>query len=170
MRSRLAHYRLELHPEKTKIVYCKDGNRTEEHEHTLFVFLEYEFRSRQCKNGKSQFFVGFTPAVSPKAKKSMSQAIREWKLISHTTEPLSDLAVKINPVVRGWMNYHGVCCRSELSSTLRQIELSLTKWAMRKYKKLHRRFVAGTRLLSAIRRREPKLFAHWAWKMEMAER
>lgn len=56
MRSRLAHYRLELHPEKTKIVYCKDGNRTEEHEHTLFVFLGYEFRSRQCKSGKGQFF------------------------------------------------------------------------------------------------------------------
>jgi RNA-directed DNA polymerase len=169
IRSRLAEYVLELHSEKTKVVYCKDVNRTEEYEHTSFVFLGYEFRPRKCRNGKGQFFVGFTPAVSPKAKKAMSRAIRAWNLTSFTTATLEKLSEQINPVVRGWMNYYGAYCRSELAPTLRQVELTVAKWAARKYKKLHRRLVASTRLLSAVRQREPGLFAHWAWGLSMAE-
>jgi len=162
IQSRLAQYRLELHPEKTKVVYCKDANRTENHDLTKFVFLGYEFRARQCRTGKGEFFVGFTPAVSPRAKKSMSQAIREWNLTGQTTVTLKALAKRINPVVRGWMNYYGVYCRSELSSMQRQVELAIAKWAMRKYKKLHRRCVASIKMLAGVRQREPKLFAHWA--------
>lgn len=169
IRSRLAQYRLELHPQKTRIVYCKDVNRTEDHGHTSFVFLGYEFRPRQCRNGKGQFFVGFTPAVGPKARKSMSRAMRAWRLTSRATETLQELAGEINPVVRGWMNYYGAYCRSELAPTLRQVELAVATWGMRKYKKLHRRLVASTRMLAAIRRREPGLFAHWAWSLPLAE-
>jgi RNA-directed DNA polymerase len=169
IRSRLAQYRLELHPEKTKIVYCKDVNRTKDHDNTSFVFLGFEFRPRQCRNGKGQFFVGFTPAVSPKSRKRMSRAIRAWNLTRLTTGTLAELAGEINPVVRGWMNYYGVYCRSDLSPTLRQIELVVAKWATRKYKKLHRRIVASTRMLAAIRQREPDLFAHWARSLAMAK-
>ena len=169
IRSRLAQYRLELHPEKTRVVYCKDINRTEEHENTIFVFLGYEFRPRQCRNGKGQFFVGFTPAVSPKARKSMSQQIRSWEIVRQVPLTIKELADQINPVMRGWMNYYGQYCRSELSPTLRQVELTIAKWAMRKYKKLHRRLVAATRWLASLRRREPKLFAHWSWGAVSAE-
>lgn len=169
IRSRLAQYRLELHPEKTKTVYCKDVNRAEEHDHTSFTFLGYEFRPRQCKNGKGQFFVGFTPAVSPKARKSMSRAMRDWNLTSQTQLSLNELAKRINPAVRGWMNYYGTYCRSEMGATLRQVELSVAKWVMRKHKNLRRRLTASTRMLAVIRQREPSLFAHWAWSLEMAE-
>ena len=93
----------------------------------------------------------------------MSYTIRQWGLSSVTPLSLEDLAKMINPVVRGWMNYYGAYCRSELSQILRQIELSIAKWAIRKYKKLHRRILAATRWLHGIRRREPNLFAHWAW-------
>ena len=72
IRNRLAQYRLELHPEKTVIVYCKDDNRKEEHEHTKFTFLGYEFRPRLSKNKNGNMFVGFTPALSTKAKKSIT--------------------------------------------------------------------------------------------------
>ena len=160
---------LELHPEKTKVVFCKDGRRTEDYELTKFVFLGYEFRSRQCRNGKGQFFVGFTPAVSPKARKSMSQRIRSWEIIRRVPLTIEELADQINPVVRGWMNYYGQYCRSELSPTLRHVELTIAKWVVRKYKKLHRRLVAATRWLASLRRREPKLFAHWSWGALSAE-
>lgn len=169
IRSRLVQYRLELHPEKTRIVYCKDIRRKGEHEHTGFTFLGYEFRPRLCKNRNGQWFTGFTPAVSSKAKKSMSHEIRQWRLKSKTTLTLAEIAGEINPVVRGWMNYYGAYCRSEMASTLRMVELSLARWAMRKYKKLHRRFVTSTHWLTNLKRREPKLFAHWQWGMQMAE-
>jgi group II intron reverse transcriptase/maturase len=140
IRSRLAQYRLELHPEKTKIVYCKDVRRKDDHDHTLFTFLGYEFRPRLCRVGATgNMFVGFTPAVSSKAKKSMSQAIREWRLTSHTPLTLAEIAERINPVVRGWMNYFGAYCRSGLGPILRRVELALARWVKRKYKKLYRR-------------------------------
>jgi RNA-directed DNA polymerase len=169
IRNRLAQYKLEVHPEKTKIVYCKDANRKDKHDNESFTFLGYEFRPRSCRNKQGQMFVGFAPAVSSKAKKSMKLAIREWKLIKQTEKSPEEIASMINPVVRGWMNYYGVYCRSELAPTLRMIELVLARWAMRKYKKLHRRVVASTRWLSSLRSREPRLFAHWAWSVQLAE-
>jgi len=163
IRQRLERCGLALHPDKTKIFYCKDVNRKEDNDHTSFDFLGYTFRPRLCRNKDGKFFVGFTPAVSRKSMKSMSYTIRQWDLCSVTPLSLEDLAKMINPVVRGWMNYYGAYCRSELSPILRQIELSIAKWAIRKYKKLHRRIVAATRWLRGIWRREPNLFAHWAW-------
>jgi len=164
IRRRLKKYGLILHPDKTKIVYCKDVNRKDDNDHTKFDFLGYEFRPRLCRNSKDgKFFVGFTPAVSRKAMKSMSYTIRQWGLSNLTPLSLKELSEMINPVVRGWMNYYGAYCRSALSPILRQIELAIAKWAIRKYKKLHRRIVAATRWLRGIYRREPTLFAHWAW-------
>jgi len=154
---------LRLHPDKTKIVYCKDVNRTEDSKHTKFDFLGYEFRPRPCQNKNGQFFVGFNPAVSPKAKQSMSYTIRQWKLSCKTPATIQDISEMINPVVRGWMNYYGAYCRSELYDILRQVELAVARWATRKFKKLHRRVVAADRWLRGVSSREPELFAHWAW-------
>jgi RNA-directed DNA polymerase len=161
---------LELHPQKTRIVYCKDANRNEDHDVQSFTFLGYEYRPRQCSNGSGQLFVGFTPAVSPKARKSMSQAIRQWRLTSLTTLSLEEVAQRINPVVRGWMNYYGAYNRSALVVILRQVELALAHWLMRKFKKLHCRWMAALRWLTAVRRRDPRLFAHWAWSPATVER
>ena len=164
IRRRLKKYGLILHPDKTKIVYCKDVNRKDDNDHTKFDFIGYEFRPRLCRNSKDgKFFVGFTPAASRKAMKSMSHTIRQWGFSNLTLLSLRELSEMINPVVRGWMNYYGAYCGSALNPILRQIELAIAKWAIRKYKKLHRRIVAATRWLRGIYRREPTLFAHWAW-------
>ena len=152
IRQRLEHCGLALHPDKTQIFYCKDAKRKDDNDHTSFDFPGYTFRPRHCRNKDGKFFVGFTPAVSRKSMKSMSYTIRQWELSSVTPLSLKDLANMINPVVRGWMNYYGAYCRSELSPILRQIELSIAKWAIRKYKKLHRRIVAATRWLRGILR------------------
>lgn len=169
IRDRLAQYRLELHPEKTVIVYCKDDNRREEHNNTKFTFLGYEFRPRLCKSRDGKMFVGFTPAVSSKAKKSISQKIRQWRLVSYSGSSLKQLSELINPVIHGWINYYGAYCRSELAKTLDLVELALARWVKRKYKKLHRRMKASLNWLDGVRQREPKLFAHWALRIKTTE-
>jgi RNA-directed DNA polymerase len=163
IRRRLQQCRLALNPEKTKVVYCKDVTRQEEHNHTSFDFLGYTFRARSCRKPKGQMFVGFTPAVSQKARKAMSGTIRGWRLKSQVPLTVKELSTLINPIVRGWMNYYGAYCRSALWPVLRHVELTLARWANRKFKKLHRRLVSATRWLRAMRHREPRLFAHWAW-------
>ena len=78
LKERMLACKLEIHPEKTRIVYCKDGNRRKEHDNTSFIFLGYEFRPRVCKNSKNgQYFIGFSPAVSPQARKSFRESIRD---------------------------------------------------------------------------------------------
>jgi len=153
---------LKVHPDKTKIVYCKDGQRREDSEHTKFKFLGFEFRPRLVRNSTTgQFFVGFTPAVSPEAKQAMRRAIDDWELTSQTTLSLTEVAEKINPVVRGWLNYYGTYCRSAMRQILHQIDLALTAWAMKKYRWLHRRRVESFRWLDRVRKVSPGLFAHW---------
>lgn len=163
IRRRLANCGLTVHPQKTKIVYCKDGQRPDDHDHTNFTFLGYQFRARLAHNSQTgQFFVGFTPAVCPQAKQAMRNAIHSWKLTSCTPMSLEEVAAQINPVVRGWINYYGRYCRSALSPVLRQVEMALTGWAKRKFKKLHRRRVESFQWLARVRKASPDLFAHWA--------
>src|SRR5437867_3767802 len=50
IKRRLGSCRLEVHPEKTKIVYCKDDDRRGGYLHEKFNFLGYTFRPRRSKN------------------------------------------------------------------------------------------------------------------------
>ena len=77
---RLAQCKLELHPEKTKIVYCKYGKRKGSYEHERFDFLGFTFRPRLSKDKKGRYFVNFSPAISDKAAKTISGTIRSWRL------------------------------------------------------------------------------------------
>ena len=159
IRRRLARCKLQLHPQKTKIVYCKDDKRPGSYRHEGFEFLGYDFRPRLCK-GRTNF-VGFTPAVSKTAIKAMSAVIKSWKLQLWSSESLVDIAGRINPVVRGWLNYYGRFYRSALYPILRQIEHALVRWAKRKYRKLRGHWLRATHWLGRIASREPRLFASW---------
>jgi RNA-directed DNA polymerase len=168
IRQRLKKCELEVHPEKTKIVYCKDDNRKDDYDNTSFDFLGYTFRPRLTRGKDGRLFVGFTPGVSSKSLKMMCAKIRSWNLVKMTPMTLADVAEKINPVIRGWINYFGVYFKSALSPVLRQLDLTIAKWAMRKYKKLHRKFMRATRWITGISRRNPECFAHWVWKLGKA--
>ncbi len=157
---RLRPLGLELHPDKTKIVYCKDAVRRGSYEHTSFDFLGYTFRGRIAR-GRRGFFVGFLPAISVKAKKAKGQQIRAWHLNRRSHTDLSGLAEDINPQVRGWINYYGAFYRSELFFLAKRIEEHLHRWAMQKFKRLRGRPERAWAFLNAVRKREPKLFAHW---------
>lgn len=158
---RLAQYKLELHPEKTRIVYCKDEDRKGSYTHEKFDFLGYEFRPRLSKNRQGKHFVNFTPAVSTKAKKRMSAEMRSWGIHLRSDKSIQDLARMFNATVQGWINYYGRFYKSELYSTLRQLNHDLEIWARKKYKRLRAHGTRALRWLARIAMREPDLFAHW---------
>lgn len=152
---------LELHPGKTKIVYCKDSGRKHEYLNTKFDFLGYTFRARQVKNKHGKTFMSFSPAVSVTAQKSMRAKTRSKRFYGRTELELADIAEKFNPVIKGWVNYYGKFYRSELESVFRHFNKTLVAWARRKFKKLHRSRGAAVELLRKIARNDPKLFYHW---------
>ncbi len=158
--SRLGALGLELHPEKTKVVYCKDGQRRGDFEHTSFDFLGYTFRARRA-SGRRGRFVSFLPAISDKARKAKGQQIRAWHLNRRTGTSLSDLARGINPQVRGWINYYGAFYRSELYSLAKRINEHLVRWAMQKFKRLRGKPTLAWAWLDAVRQHQPRRFAHW---------
>ena len=152
---------LELHPDKTCIVYCKDSNRTGSAEHERFDFLGFTFAPRAATNKAGGTFVSFSPAASNVALKAFRQKIRRWRLHRWVSADLRDLADEINPVVRGWVNYYGRFYRSKLFPTLSHINGYLVRWAKGKYKLLRRRHARAHKWLLAVAAREPALFVHW---------
>ncbi|MBK8011696.1 MAG: group II intron reverse transcriptase/maturase [Deltaproteobacteria bacterium] len=161
IRERLRACGLELHPEKTKIVYCKDEDRRGHHEPERFDFLGYTFRPRLSKNRWGKTFVNFSPAISDKAAKAIRAEIRSWHIGKRSDKTLNDLAHMFNATVRGWINYYGAFYRSMLYPSLRQLEYDLVLWAKRKYKRLRRHHTRAIHWLGQIARREPQLFEHW---------
>jgi len=158
---RMAQVGLEVHPGKTRIVYCKDDTRRGRHEHERFTFLGYTFRPRLAKSKRGNFFVSFLPAVSDDAKKAIGKQIRRWRINLRSDKTITDFARFINPVVQGWINYYGRFYKSRLYPVLRRINAYLLRWATRKYKRLRGHLLRAVRWLQNVARREPALFAHW---------
>lgn len=162
IRARLKQCGLELHPTKTKLVYCKDDDRREEHEHIKFDFLGYTFQPRRAKNRWGKHFVSFLPAMSTKAAKEVRKSICEWRMArNRSNKDLEDLARLVNPTVRGWMNYYGKYYRSKCVQVLRHLNDALVVWVCRKYKRFHRRERAATHWLGGVAKRQPHLFVLW---------
>ncbi|MDA8391698.1 MAG: group II intron reverse transcriptase/maturase, partial [Actinomycetota bacterium] len=159
---RMGEVGLKLHPDKTRIVYCKDGKRRGGHEHTSFTFLGYRFRARKAKSKSGRYFTSFLPAISPEALKAKGADLRAMRIHLRTTWTLDDLARWLNPIVRGWMTYYGRFYRSEMSSLLQRVNAYLRRWAGKKYKRLrtYRRF---KRWWDGLIDRQPGLFAQWKW-------
>jgi RNA-directed DNA polymerase len=155
---------LQLHPDKTRIVYCKDGKRRGSYDHTAFTFLGYTFRSRLVRLATGKYFFGFNPAISDEAAKRVRAQIRLWRLHRRTGSTLHDLAREINPVVRGWINYYGRFYPSALHYSLNGINKYLVRWAMQKYKRYRRRRRRAWVALGNAARANPTLFAHWRWQ------
>jgi group II intron reverse transcriptase/maturase len=152
---------LELHPEKTRIVYCKDDRRTGDHQYTSFDFLGYTFRPRSVKNQKQgSLFVGFTPAVSNSALKAMRSEIRWFRRRSDFS--LSEIARLLNQKLRGWMAYYGRYYPSAMYVVWRHFNTTLVAWAMQKFKSLRRRKTQAGRFMERIAERDPSLFYHWS--------
>jgi hypothetical protein len=157
----MASLGLELNSDKTRIVYCKDSNRKGSHEHERFVFLGYGARPRKARNNKGELSTSFTSAISDEAAKKIRRTIRRWRLHLWNGNHLIVLARKVNPIVRGWVNYYGRFYPTMLAKTLRSIDQYLVRWAMRKYKRLKGRRMQAWAFLEGVFTRQPELFAHW---------
>lgn len=153
---------LELHPDKTQIVYCKDGARRKDYPNTSFKFLGYTFRARLCKNTKrNSMFMNFTPAVSKDALKAMRAKTKKCNWRNRTELSLVDIAQRYNPVLQGWLNYYGRYTRSALYSVWRHFNKTLVAWAMRKYKRLKGHKTKASIFIEGISVKRPDLFVHW---------
>jgi group II intron reverse transcriptase/maturase len=163
IRQRLAECHLELHPEKTKIVYCKDDDRRGSHEHTTFDFLGYTFRPRRAKNHRGKLFISFLPGVSNKAANSIRETIRSWRIgATRNNQSLEEIAKFVNPFVRGWVNYYGRFYPSALTPILRSLERSLVYWVRRKFKRLRYHQRQAVHWLGQVAQREPQLLTLWS--------
>jgi group II intron reverse transcriptase/maturase len=163
LQDRMEEVGLRLHPDKTKIVYCKDGRRRGTFAHTSFTFLGFTFRPRGARNGATgKMFLSFSPAISKDALNKISEEVRRWRLHRRIGSAFTELAKVINPIVAGWMQYYGRFYRSALYPLLMRINAYLVRWIREKYRRLSRRRKAAA-CMQGIAMRYPRMFAHWKW-------
>jgi RNA-directed DNA polymerase len=159
---RMVECHLELHPTKTKIVYCKDGKRKGTYPNVKFDFLGYGFRPRLVKRVRDNtLFCGFNPAVSVSALKAMRATIRELNIRRQTQLSMADIAQRLNPLLRGWIEYYGRYAPSALYPLLRYVNQTLLAWAMRKFKRFVDHKIRASQFLQKLARDHAHLFVHW---------
>jgi RNA-directed DNA polymerase len=158
---RFADCGMELHPEKTKIVYCKDDDRRGNYPNEKFDFLGFTFRARRSKNREGKYFVNFSPAVSKDAATRIRHEMRRWQVHLRSDKSLEDISRMFDPVLRGWITYYSSYYKSALYPVLRHFNRTLVRWATRKYKRFRRHRQRAERWLERIATKEPNLFTHW---------
>ena len=152
---------LELHPDKTKVVYCQDDNRSEKHKLHSFDFLGFCFRPRLSRNKHGRYFVNFSPAIAPKSKKAIFSEIRQWCLHRRSDLSVKELANKINPVIRGWIKYYGAFFQSELIFLVHHLDKLIHRWVIKKYKKHGSNFKKAEKWVKRLKHNAPNYFVHW---------
>lgn len=159
--ARLGECKLAMHPEKSKIVYCKDSNRRGDFSNVEFTFLGFSFRPRSAVNKRGERFTSFLPGASPQALKRMRQIMRKWHLPRQTPGTLEELSARYNPILVGWWNYYGSFYKTELRKVFGHFNRLLAHWVRRKYKKLSRHRRRSVHWLGRVAQRQPHLFKHW---------
>ena len=158
---RLTECRLTMHPEKSRIVYCKSSGRNASYPHVQFTFLGFTFRPRRAVNSRGRRFTSFTPGVSVDALKRMRKEVRGWRIHRRTATTLAELAKQYNPVLRGWWNYFGEFYPSAMHSFAMYFDGKLLQWARRKYQTLERREQASVQWLIKMKKIFPQMFFYW---------
>jgi len=158
---RLQECGLELHPDKSRIVYCKDRNRKGDYEGISFEFLGYEFRPRRCVNKKGEEHPNFLPAISKTSKKAINREIRSWHLQLKSEQSLTELSKMFNPILTGWFIYYGRFYPSALNIIWQNFNEYLVRWVSRKYKGFAKHKTRARHYLNRIARANPHLFIHW---------
>ncbi len=161
IKDRLKECGLELHPEKTKIAYCKDGKRKLNYTNHSLDFLGYTFRPRKARSMHGKKFLNFTPAVSNKAKSKIMEKVKSWKLHRKTNLSIVEIAKRINPVTRGWINYYGKYYKSALYSLFFRLDKILICWSQWKFKKLRTSLKRTLKWRGRIAYSNKYLFSHW---------
>jgi RNA-directed DNA polymerase len=159
---RLEECGLTMHPDKSKIVYCKDSNRTCAYPNVQFTFLGFTFRPREALNNRyNRRFTSFLPAVSSDALKRMRQTVRDWRIHRRTSSALDNLAQQCNPIIQGWWNYYGAFYQRSMLELFHYVDNRLERWARRKYKTLAQDKRRSGQWLRKMKMVAPRMFVHW---------
>jgi len=162
LNKRMQNCGLELHPEKTKIVYCKDHKRTGNYENVKFDFLGFTFKPRSSKSKKDGYlFLGFDLAISVKSGKRILKTLRQTHFHRWTSNTIEGIAAELNPQLRGWINYYGKFRPSAMSFIFQVFHSRLIKWIMNRYKSLRNRIKLAYEFLKNVQKTNPRLFVPW---------
>lgn len=165
IKERLAACGLEVHPEKTKIVYCKDGRRRGKHETIQFKFLGFGFQPRSVKSKRDgKMFLGYTAAISKESRQRIILEIRKTNLHRWSKDTIEEIAAKLNPKLRGWTNYYGKFGKHILLRVMKKVDDRLGWYIMNKYK-ISSVWEAFD-MLRNIQSNKPNLFAHWKFAIQ----
>ncbi len=153
---------MELHPTKTKIVYCQDKDRQKEYPNIEFDFLGYTFRKVCTKDRTGRLQMNFIASVSKKAEQTLKDKVKTLEIHKRTGSKIDMIAEILNPILRGWMNYFGKFNRSAMKRAIDCVQMRVIRWAMCKYRKFRGNRRRAEEWLGQVRKREPNMFAHWA--------
>jgi group II intron reverse transcriptase/maturase len=159
--ARLREGGLELHPDKTRIVYCKESNRGGDYPTIPFTFLGFPFRPRRAQNRAGELFTSFLPGARREAQTRMRRRIAQWHLPRQTTEKFRTFSSHYDAILVGWWQYYGSFYPTAVWTVFRHFDLTLAGWARRKYKTLRGHKRQSRRWLAKVSRRERDLFVHW---------
>jgi RNA-directed DNA polymerase len=161
IRERLAGFALELHPEKTKLVYCKSWKRKEQHEHNSFTFLSYSFQPRSKPNtfGRHDRFTVFSAAICCKAKAFIREKIRAVFNPQITQVSLEQVAVKLNPKIRGWLNYYSRFGKRIAANVFLYLNVLIRRWVEEKFRLRSNKAILLK--FETIVQSNSNLFIHW---------
>ena len=161
IRLRLAECSLTVHPQKTKIVYCRDRNRKQNYERNEFDFLGFTFRARSARGRNGQLFLAFTPAISRKSEKTIKDTICSWRIHRAVGAELVDLSKLFNPRLAGWWAYYGKFRPSQMYGVFCLFQKALVKWARCRFGRLKRSWHKASLLMKSMADTMKHLFIHW---------
>ena len=155
---------LELHPEKTKLVYCRDYRRQESFETVKFDFLGYSFQPRSTKSKQTgKLFLGFDCAISISSKKRIADKLEELEIDRLNFRSIVGVALYLEPFIRGWINYYGKFRITELKPVFLLLRQRLVWWARKRYKRYKTNMIKACRWMDRVQKQFPNLFYQWRY-------
>lgn len=152
---------LQIHPEKSRIAFCKSSGRGDNYGIVSFDFLGYTFKPRRTVSNRGAIFLGFNPGVSKKSLKRMNTVIKQSVVFKSTQCGITDIARELNPKIRGWLNYYGKYRRSDLNRLWEILNNRLIRWARKRFKRLKRSTQLASNWIRGVYNSNPTLFLHW---------
>ena len=162
IRNRLEECGLELHPDKTKLVYCRDFRRQGKYPTVKFDFLGYSFQPRRAKSRKTgKLFLGYDCAISISSRKRLADKLEDLNIQNMSFKSIVGIAQKLNPMIRGWINYYGKFRGYELSKVFYLLRIRIVRWARKRYKRYKTSIKRAYKWYERVRKQFPNLFYHW---------
>jgi RNA-directed DNA polymerase len=159
---RMASVGLELHLQKTKIVYCRDYRRREKHQIVKFDYLGYTFQPRTAFSKKlNKLFIGYDCAISISSRKRIADKLEALNVNTLSFKSIVGVAQYLNPLIRGWVHYYGKFKMYELTKVFRLLSARLVWWARKRYKRYKTSIRKAYKWLACVRKQYPTLFYHW---------